>query len=232
MIMQNKVKMKRFASFGFMLLMLCAVTMILPAGSALAQGHGNRQQKAFVDSRHNHNHSYPARGQYTGQLPGGNRAVMYRNSRYYYARGAWYRPERGRFFVVAPPIGLFVPFLPAAYATVWFHGIPYYYANEIYYTPTTGGYVVAEPPQSDVSSTPPANDQAAESRLFVYPRQGQNEKQQADDRYECHRWAVDQTNYDPIKPPSGIAADQLLKQRGDYQRAMVACLDGRGYTVK
>jgi len=230
--MQNTFNMKRFAPFGLMLLMLCAITMILPAGSAFAQGRDHRQYREFVDSRHNHNHSYPVRGQYIGQLPGGNRAVMYRNSRYYYAHGAWYRPEGRRFFVVAPPIGVFVPFLPAFYATLWVHDIPYYYANEIYYTPTAGGYVVAEPPQSDVSSMPPANDQATESRLFIYPRQGQNEKQQANDRYECHSWAVDQTNYDPIKPPSGIPADQLLQQRGDYQRAMGACLEGRGYTVK
>jgi hypothetical protein len=65
--------------------------------------------------------------------------------------------------------------------------------------------------------------------MFVYPRKGQSEKQQADDRYQCHRWAVNQTNYDPTQPPDGIPSAQ---QNSDYQRAMGACLDARGYTVK
>jgi hypothetical protein len=69
-------------------------------------------------------------------------------------------------------------------------------------------------------------------QVFIYPRQGQNEQQQAKDRYECHSWAVNQTHYDPTRPPAGTPAAQMSQQRVDYQRAMGACLDGRGYTVK
>jgi hypothetical protein len=133
--------------------------------------------------------------------------------------------------VVAPPIGLFVPFLPLFYTTLWLNGIPYYYANETYYTETPGGYVVAEPPQGDISQTPPTVDENTESKMFIYPRNGQSEKQQANDRYECHKWAVDQTSYDPTNI-SGIPADQIMQKRSDYQRAMAACLDSRGYTAK
>jgi hypothetical protein len=67
-------------------------------------------------------------------------------------------------------------------------------------------------------------------KLFLYPRKGQSEQQQAKDRYECHSWAVSQTGYDPTQPPASAA--QMSQKRADYQRAMGACLDGRGYTVK
>lgn len=55
---------------------------------------------------------------------------------------------------------------------------------------------------------------------------------QADDRYSCHQWAVSQTGFDPTQPPGGAPEAQKVEKRADYQRAMGACLDGRGYTVK
>jgi hypothetical protein len=128
---------------------------------------------------------------------------------------------------VAPPIGLFLPFLPPYYATVWVSGRPYYYANEVYYANKGDGYVVVEPPQGDVSQAPPPADQ-----LFIYPRQNQSDQQQATDRYECHRWAVSQTGFDPTQASGSIPENQMGQKRVDYQRAMSACLDGRGYTVK
>ena len=192
------------------------------------------QGKNYVDSRYQHNRSYPVRGQSVRSLPRDHRVVIHGNSRYYSSRGVWYRPYRGRYVVFAPPVGLFVPFLPFAYVTLWMNGIPYYYANETYYTQTAGGYVVAEPPQvqGDVSQTPPAVAEGTESKMFIYPRKGQSEEQQANDRYECHKWAVGQTNYDPTRIPSEIPADQIMQKRADYQRAMGGCLDSRGYTAK
>lgn len=35
--------------------------------------------------------------------------------------------------------------------------------------------------------------------LYIYPKNGQSEKQQKRDRYECHVWAADQTGFDPSK---------------------------------
>jgi len=193
------------------------------------------QRKSFIDSRYRHNRSYPNRGQYYRDLPRDHRMVMHNRSRYYSSHGVWYRPYRGRYVVVAPPVGLFVPFLPFAYTTIWYSGTPYYYANDTYYTQAPGGYVVAEPPQGDVSETPPdaePQEESAGDKLFIYPRNGQSEKQQANDRYECHKWAAGQTNYDPTGNPSGMTADQIMKKRLDYQRAMASCLDARGYTAK
>jgi len=137
--------------------------------------------------------------------------------------------------------------------------------------------------------------------LYIYPSKGQSQSQQDKDRYECHTWAVQQTGFDPSKPPApssnpatssqyqpsqphvlkgaargaalgavggaiagdagkgagagaamgGLAggfrrrdermqqansqkaaqSDAASSQRTSYNRAMSACLQGRGYTV-
>ncbi len=40
---------------------------------------------------------------------------------------------------------------------------------------------------------------AAQTQLYVYPLKKQSSEQQDRDRYECHRWAVQQTGFDPSK---------------------------------
>jgi hypothetical protein len=97
-----------------------------------------------------------------------------------------------------------------------------------------------EPPPEIIHEQPPEYFQPAPSvkpssteKIFVYPRQGQSEELQAKDRYECHSWAVSQTNFDPTQSSAGDIPEALRNQmRADYQRAQGACLDGRGYTVK
>ncbi len=161
------------------------------------------------------------------------------------------------------------------------------------------GYVV----QSHPADKPPLPT----TTVFFYPTQGQSQEQQDRDRYECYRWAVKQSGFDPgqsqlaphqriqvtptVPPGSdtaagafggavlgsmlssrhddgfgmvfgaltgamlGAASDEarqqqaaqaqqhydakeaqqyarLEKQSRDYQRAMTACLEGRGYTVR
>jgi len=39
----------------------------------------------------------------------------------------------------------------------------------------------------------------ASDRLYIHPSRGQSDQQLSDDRYHCHRWAVDQTGYDPTR---------------------------------
>jgi hypothetical protein len=42
-----------------------------------------------------------------------------------------------------------------------------------------------------------------------------------------------QTGYDPTKPPPGdLSPVQTSQKSADYQRALGACLDARGYTVR
>jgi hypothetical protein len=183
--------------------------------------------REFRDSRFRHDRSYPVRGQFVSVLPHGHRVVTHGRSRFFFSGGVWYRPHGARFIIAAPPIGLFIPFLPPFYSTIWVGGAPYYYANEVYYAHRGDGYVVVEPPSQEPSQAPPPADQ-----MFIYPRLGQTEEQQADDRFDCHKWAVSQTAFDPTQPSGGGAEPPNIARRADYQRAMAACLDGRGYTVK
>jgi hypothetical protein len=158
------------------------------------------------------------------RLPADCRFILYDGIRFCFCGGVWYRPSGKRYRVVAPPIGLFVDLLPPHYTTIWVRGVPYYYANDVYYAQQASGYLVVAPPQESVSQTRPAAD-----KPFVYPRLGQSETQQATDRYECHRWAVTQTGFDPTQPHAAAAA---VEKREAYQKDFAACLDGRGYTVK
>ena len=84
------------------------------------------------------------------------------------------------------------------------------------------------PPQSSNSAVPsgPRGNWSSAADIYVYPRNGQNEQQTSTDRFECHKWSVAQTGFDPTR------AMNLQGTSIDYRRAMGACLDARGYSVK
>ncbi len=134
----------------------------------------------------------------------------------------------------------FLPLLPIGYATYWYAGIPYYYANDVYYTwdPDYQGYTATDPPPvADPSGAAPevapatgglgtgasgTADQAGpgqSGRIFMYPMNGQSAEQQSIDRHECQQWAAQQAG-------EGAAGGS------NYQRAMMACIEGRGYSAQ
>lgn len=51
-----------------------------------------------------------------------------------------------------------------------------------------------------------APDVLAQSDIFIYPKNNQTKEQQDRDRYECHRWAVNQTGFDPSTAAAPAAA--------------------------
>jgi hypothetical protein len=53
----------------------------------------------------------------------------------------------------------------------------------------------------------------------MYPKNGQSPEQQAKDKAECQQWASQQ-------------AGQVAQNGSDYQRAMAACVEGRGYSAR
>lgn len=161
-------------------------------------------------------------------LPPAPRVVIRGRDRFYFSSGAWYRPAGPRFVVVAPPIGLVIPFLPDYSDTRVVRGETYYIAGDTYYraTPRGDGYIVTAPPEDAADAGTPSD------KMFIYPRNGQSQKQQDADRYECHAWAMDQSGFDPTQAHGGVSADQYDERSDDYQRATQACLEGRGYTVK
>ena len=71
---------------------------------------------------------------------------------------------------------------------------------------------------------PPSDD------LFIYPQSGQSPDQQANDKYECHKWAASQTGFDPTQSAGGVPPDQAAAKGADYQRAMRACPPSRQRT--
>jgi hypothetical protein len=204
--------------------------------------HEFRNQR-FLDSRYHHDHYYPPVGHEFRALPAAPFVAMYGGRRFYFSTGIWYRPYGSGFVVAAPPFGVVIPVLPPYYTQVWVGGSPYYYSNNVYYAQRPEGYVVVEPPRGTVvvAPPPPANGvtelgpagvapptavapvtgatvaQGNAGSIFVYPRQGQSIEQQRKDRADCDAWAASQAS--PANAP-------------DYQRALSACMDGRGYTVK
>ncbi len=177
--------------------------------------------------------AFAPRGRIYSSLPRESVPIRYRGSPYYYRGGEWYRPRGAGFLVIAPPFGAVVPFLPGIYSTFWFGGIPYYWANDTYYLwrPEVGGYVVTRPP-AEVSPSTRAPAANASIEPFIYPKNGQSEQQQATDRYECHRWAATQANFDPTQPSTDPSTGPAGSARDAYVRAFSACLEGRGYSVK
>ena len=165
------------------------------------------------------------------RLPPGYRSYYWGGSPYYNYRGSWYRPYGGSYLSIGAPYGLFVSSLPPFYSTVWVGGNRYFVADDSYYLydSSRSGYVLTRSPYeadrvTTVSTAEP--EPVRDPVLFVYPTKGQSEKQQADDRYACHRWAVTQTGYDPVD------AEYRPEQHAQYDRAITACLTGKGYSVK
>ena len=233
--MLHAAAFKRHAvqSFGIAVIAgLCAValTTTAHAASKSSGGHGIGAAHASTAVYVGANRGY--RPHYAGRYYNGYRP-------YYGWRGGYYRA--GLY------AGLFVPLLPLGYATYWYAGAPYYYHDDVYYVSDRSGYRVIEPPVEAVisapstSSTPsPAPVVAAPpvlngpaptyvnqpGQLFAYPRNGQTATQATFDRIECERWGTQQTGFQPTVLPVDDA------KKSDYQRAVSACLEGRGYTVK
>lgn len=188
-----------------------------------------------MDARFSHNHYYPSRGYYVHDLPRDRVYVRGPRGPYWYSGGVWYSSGPRGYVVVGAPVGLFVPVLPPYYTTVWVGGAPYYYANDSYYIwrESDQQYEVVAPPDENAASTDaPPPPPSANGDVFIYPKNGQSEDDQARDKYECHKWAQNESGFDPTQASGGVPPEQANTKRAAYQRAMGACLEGRGYSVK
>ena len=105
----------------------------------------------------------------------------------------------------------------------------YYKGNQI---PGVARHPAPAYAQPQPSQWPNSKQQISGGPLMIYPRQGQSPERQAKDRDECHHWAAGQTGFDPNTSSANMPANQTAQKNADFQRAMGACLDGRGYTVK
>ncbi len=160
--------------------------------------------------------------------------------------GAFHDGWHGRFYGAGFPgwwwgpgwlgLNLYLATLPAYYETYWWDNVPYYYANNGYYVwnGDVGEYQQVQPPPQIAQQSPGQAPTTADN-LFVYPKNGQTQQQQASDENQCSSWASGQTGYAPA-PAAGAAANEsggaLLAKRQDYLRADGACLEARGYSVE
>lgn len=222
--MRGRVKQSAFWCSAALLLALQASAV------ALAEPHVVRGE--VLDERYHHDHFYPRHGVVVHELPPGYRAYWRGDSRFYFVGGVWYAPGPGGFIVTHPPVGLRVSLLPPFYTTVWIGGIPFYYANDVYYrwVPEANEYEVVDPPAG--ANSPGSAAQVPAEDFFVYPKNGQSPEQQSADRFECYNWSKQQTGFDPTQSGGGVAPDQATGKREAYRRAMTACLEGRGYSIK
>lgn len=62
--------------------------------------------------------------------------------------------------------------------------------------PAPVGRVISTP----ATTTPAMPPTPANAQVFVYPAQGQSAGELDRDRYECHRWSVKQSDFDPSLP--------------------------------
>ena len=223
-----------------------AVAAALALSVSVANAQPPRERRPgfdHFDGRFGGHAYYPSRGYFVHDLP--RDRIVVGGGHYFYAGGVWYAPRGPGWVVVGPPVGFYVPILPPVYTTVYFGGVPYYYANDAYYqwVPDQNQYEVVAPPgdesaaQLDAPPPPPGPGpgQAAPrigGDLFIYPKNGQSEQQQSTDKYECHKWANQQSGFDPTLSGGGVPPEQNGPAHAAYNRAMVACLEGRGYSVK
>lgn len=184
------------------------------------------RDRRWWDGAHGHNRHYPVPGRILVPPPRPPAVVWWGGIDYRYWDGVWATSGPRGWISVRPPLGIVVHDLPSWRTAVVIGGLTYLYVNGVYYRERgVGGYEVVPPPAPLPDAQPP-------ERSFVYPSQGQSAEQQASDEYECHRWAVTQSGFDPSGAATGQTPSVSTTGRGDYQRARAACLEGRGYTVR
>lgn len=165
-------------------------------------------------------------GQAIDRFPEQHWKVPYRGRDYFYSGGYWYQPQGPRYVVVRPPYGVRVGYLPPYAREVWRGGALFFLVADTYYQYLADSreYVVVNPPVSQ--PVPPLQANSGYD-VVAYPSYGQNQQQQDQDRYQCHRWAVEQSGFDPAQASYAPAANVADL----YRRSLGACLSGRGYSI-
>lgn len=129
--------------------------------------------------------------------------------------------------MVQPPYGIRVSIIPSYAREVWVGSSLFFLAAGSYYAyqPATQDYIVVEPPATMVQPAPQPVSNGYD--VVAYPANGQTPAQIDQDRYDCYRWAVDQSHFDPAH----IAYAPAPAVVQTYRQAEGNCLNSRGYQV-
>lgn len=203
------------------------------------KGKGHYSEHRHSEHRHkshraehfrtSHRHHYYAPGRRFEQLPSGRHRFNHRGKDYYYFGGNYFHHSHNHYITVRAPIGARVPYLAPGYVRFNLNSNRYYYSGYTYYRwddRRRDYIVIAEPRGASEAIVTAAASSSSSGEIYAYPAKGQSAEQQDRDYYDCHVWGVDKSDYDP----SMEAQDADRAQ--DYRRAMTACLEGRGYSVK
>jgi hypothetical protein len=140
--MSNKKHIKSFAVVIFLI-----VAFLSQSTQAYAFGWGRPPMRHFRP----HGSSF-------NMLPFAAATLIVAGMSYYYWEGEFYRRERERYIVVAPPVGAVVTTIPAGYQPVIIDGTPYYIINGVTYMYTTYGYQVVPQPRTIIVQNNVNND--------------------------------------------------------------------------
>ena len=189
--------------------------------------HWDDHRDPWSHTPRHHYHSPPAYrpGHYVHRLNPDAHVSLHFGRHYWFDNGYWYTPGPSGFVLVHPPAGVYLNALPPGYTLIRVGPNVYYQANGVYYSAApSGGYQVVE--------VAPAEDDGRYEPPMVYPARGQSAEQQSTDEYECHRWAVGRAGFDPTLAALGQGPGGDEVSHGNYRRALTACLEGRGYSVR
>jgi hypothetical protein len=147
----------------------------------------------------------------------------------------WYAPRGPGFVVIQPPIGLVINVLPPYYSTVWFGGNPYYYADNVYYTwrrtKTATRWSTRRITRMQPTAAP---DSPPVAERFDYLSQERSDEGSAGGG--SIRMLQLGEGPDGLRSHSAgrrnVQSGDADHARNNYNRAMSACLQGRGYQVK
>jgi len=205
-----------------------AATILLLATSLPADANERSYHKQRASAHAAlHRHQFYRHGRYIDRLPKRYHRVRVGPRDYYYYGGNFLRPHHKRYRVIRAPRGMRVPYLAPGYVSFYIGPRRYFYVNHTYYLwdRQRHDYVVVDEPEGAENAVIDAA-RGESSEIYAYPASGQSAEDQERDYYDCHLWAVEQADFDPTLEGQNIDNDR------DYRRAMVACLQGRGYSVQ
>ena len=199
-------------------------------GNNFGPGNNHPNDQRWAGRPSGHGNGWGAGPQYrpgyiVDRFPGQHWQVPYRGQNYFFSGGYWYRPQGPRYIVVQPPYGIRVGYLPDYARELWIGSTLMFLAAGAYYQyqPATQDYIVVQPPVTQPQPQPVSNGYD----VVAYPANGQSPAQINQDRYDCYRWAVQQSGFDPAQVT--YAPSPAVVQT--YRQAQGNCLSSRGYQV-
>jgi len=185
----------------------------------------------YYSGSHRGSVQYRANSPRVERRVGINRSAYYpirvKGRNYFYRDGQYYLRRSGRYLTIAPPLGARVGFLPRSAISFDIGPRRYFRVGLTWYLHREKDiYEVVENPRVSSEADQVTTYEQQQVDMVVYPAGGQSAEQQDRDRYECYRWAKEQSAYDPTLP------NQDLSNKDVYARAMTACLESREYTVR